>query len=79
MVQAGDVLFVAGSPVAGGERSGTPRETDKGLLMALSTKDGSVLGEVSLDSPPVFDGMAAAGVALYLSLEDGRLACLRGM
>ncbi len=77
MIQAGDVLFVAGAPAEGGERSGTPRDSDKGLLMAVSTSDGSVLGDVPLDSPPVFDGMAAAGGELYLSLENGSVTCLR--
>ncbi|NLS98012.1 MAG: PQQ-binding-like beta-propeller repeat protein [Planctomycetaceae bacterium] len=77
MVLTRDALFVAGSPVKGGERSGTPRQTDKGLLLAVSTKDGSVSGEVSLDSPPVFDGMAAGG-RLYLALETGSVACLAG-
>lgn len=76
MVRAGDLLFVAGAPAAGGERSGTPRDTDKGLLMAIATADGSVRGEMPLDRPPVFDGMAAAGGRLYLSLEDGSVACL---
>jgi hypothetical protein len=29
-----------------------------------------------LSSPPVFDGMAAAGGRLYLSLMDGSILCL---
>lgn len=76
MVKAGKVLFVAGAPAEGGERSGTPRTTDAGELLAISTTDGTVLGKLALDRPPVFDGMAAAGRKLYLSLENGSLACL---
>lgn len=78
MIQAGDMLFFAGAPVAGGERSSTPRDTDDGLLIVVSTRDGSVVGELPLERPPVFDGMAAAGGQLYLSLENGSVACLVG-
>jgi outer membrane protein assembly factor BamB len=78
MLKADDVLFVAGAPVEGEERSGTPRMTDKGQLLAISTTNGSVLAQVPLDSVPVFDGMAAAGRRLYLSLENGSVACLAG-
>jgi outer membrane protein assembly factor BamB len=76
MLHAGDVLFVAGAPAEGGERSGTPRDTDEGLLMAMSAGNGNVLSKISLGSPPVFDGMAAAGGRLYLSLENGSVTCL---
>ena len=76
MVKAGDVLFVAGTPVKAEERSGTPRKTDRGLLLAISTRNGDVLSEIHLDRSPVFDGMAAAGGQLFLSLENGSVACL---
>ena len=76
MVKAGDVLFVAGTPVEGEEQSGTFRETDEGLLLAISTANGNVMSEVPLDNVPVFDGMAAAGHRLYLSLENGSVTCL---
>ncbi len=78
MVKAGDVLFVAGAPVEGAERSGTPRATDTGLLLAVSTKDGSVVDDLRLDSSPVLDGMAAASGRLFVSLENGSVACLGG-
>jgi len=78
MVQAGDTLFVGGVPAEGGERSGTPRTSDAGLLLAVSANDGKVLEKLPLDSAPVFDGMAAANSRLYLSLENGDVACLRG-
>lgn len=78
LVKAGDTLFVAGAPVEGEERSGAPQETDKGLLLAISTSNGNVLSEVPLDSVPVFDGMAAAGHRLYLSFENGSVTCLDG-
>ena len=78
MVQAPNVLFIAGAPAEGGERSGTPRNTDKGLLLAVSTNDGSILGQLAMASAPTFDGMAAADGHLYLSLENGNVACLTG-
>ena len=48
------------------------------MLRAVSAADGKKLAEVKLDSPPVFDGMAAAGGRLYISLEDGRIVCMEG-
>ena len=66
MVLAGKVLFVAG-PMTG---------ADGAKLLAISTADGSELAQVQLDAPPVFDGMAAAGGRLYISLESGRLVCM---
>ncbi|MCX7016157.1 MAG: hypothetical protein NTW86_26965, partial [Candidatus Sumerlaeota bacterium] len=44
-------------------------------LAAVSAKDGARLGEVEIDSPPVFDGLIAAEGRLFASLEDGSLAC----
>jgi hypothetical protein len=49
-----------------------------GLLQAVSAEDGKKLAESKLDSIPVFDGMAAAGGKLFLSLQDGRVICLGG-
>jgi hypothetical protein len=45
-------------------------------LWAVSAADGQVLAEQSLDSPPVFDGMAAAQGCLFLTTMDGRALCL---
>ncbi len=49
-----------------------------GLLRAVSASDGQKAGELKLDSPPVFDGMAAAGGCLYLATMDGKVVCLGG-
>jgi len=78
MVLADKVLFVAGPPAdAGGATEG--RDEGRGaLLVAISASDGTELARCRLDSPPVFDGMAAAGGRLYLSLENGRLVCMDG-
>jgi len=48
------------------------------LLLAVSASDGKKLSEYSLDSLPVWDGMAAAGGRLYLTTEDGKVRCFAG-
>ncbi len=46
------------------------------VLWAVSADDGSKLAEVELDSPPVFDGMAAASGRLYVTTIGGQVVCL---
>ncbi|MBA7627550.1 hypothetical protein ES703_35013 [subsurface metagenome] len=51
-------------------------QADRGaVLYAVSTADGRKLAEYELDSPPVFDGMAAANGRLYLVSNDGKIIC----
>jgi len=85
MVLAGNTLFVAGptDPVSGVPHE--PTESDPlaealeaargGSLLAVSAGEGKTLSEQQLDSPPVFDGMAAAGGRLYVSGVNGELMC----
>ncbi|MFP4057622.1 MAG: PQQ-binding-like beta-propeller repeat protein [Candidatus Brocadiia bacterium] len=47
-----------------------------GRLIALGAADGQKLGETALRSPPVFDGLIAAGGRLYLATMDGKVLCL---
>jgi len=47
-----------------------------GLLWAIAKADGKRLAEHKLSSPPVFDGMAAAGGRLYVCTMDGAVYCL---
>ena len=47
-----------------------------GLLWAVSAADGQKLADYKLQSPPVFDGVIAAGGRLYLSLQDGAVLCM---
>ena len=47
-----------------------------GLLQAVSTLDGEKLAELSLESVPVWDGMAAAYGQVYLSLKNGKILCI---
>ena len=53
-----------------------PDEGRGAALIALSADDGTELGRCSLDSIPVFDGMAAAYGRLYISMKNGSLLCL---
>jgi outer membrane protein assembly factor BamB len=48
------------------------------MLHAVAAQTGKVLAEYRLDSPPVFDGLIAAGGKLYMTTVDGRLECLSG-
>ena len=80
MVKAGQTLFVAGPPdVLDADDPYAAFEGRKGAaLVAVSASDGRKLAQRTLDAPPVFDGMIAAGGRLLVALEDGSLACLAG-
>ena len=90
MVVGGEIMFIAGPPErtsteGSGEQSLILKNPDEalaawmgkkgGLLWAVSTIDGKKLAEYKLDSPPVFDGMAASTGRLYLATQDGTLHC----
>ena len=45
------------------------------VLLALSTKDGKILAEYQLDTPPVLDGMAVSGGRLLVSTVGGKVLC----
>ncbi len=47
-----------------------------GELHILDAETGTPVSKVKLDSPPVWDGMAAAAGRLYVSTRDGRVICL---
>jgi len=49
-----------------------------GVLAVFSKEDGRKLAEQRLDSPPVYDGMAAARGRLFLVTADGSVACFSG-
>ena len=48
-----------------------------GVLWAVAPADGSRLAQLELGSPPVFDGMAAAGGRLFLATMAGEVVCLK--
>ena len=47
-------------------------------LWGVSVSDGKKVAELRIDSPPVWDGMAASGGRLYLSTLAGEVLCVRG-
>jgi hypothetical protein len=76
-VLAGDNLFLAGPPDVFSSEEPAATFTGKrgGLLCVLSAADGSELAKYDLASPPVFDGMAAAGRRLYMTTTGGEVLC----
>jgi hypothetical protein len=80
MVLAGQTLFVTGSPDVVNPNDPWASLEGRGgsLLQAVSTADGSILSDLTLDSAPIFDGMAAAYGRLYISMQDGSVICMAG-
>ena len=75
MVLTPDRLLVAGPPETALTERGIFDGENGARLAVVSTKDGATQGEYKLASLPVYDGMAAAGGRLFVSLQDGRLLC----
>jgi len=81
MVLAGDVLFVAGTPVQfppdePAEKYEAAYEGRMGGIMwAVSATDGSKLAEYRLDAAPAWDGLAAAENRLFLCTSSGSVVC----
>jgi len=78
MVKAGDTLFLAGPPdVLDPKDPYAAFEARKAAqVVAVSATDGRILAKYKLESPPVFDGVIAAGGRLFASLRDGSVVCL---
>ena len=68
VILAGETAYMAGVPIPG-------KQDQKPELWVLAGADGKKLQVLTLDSPPVYDGLSAAGGRLYVATEDGRLAC----
>ncbi len=87
MVLAGDTLHLAGPPELLALSDGTVGRQDLiaaqtaydgeggAVLCAVSANNGELLQQTELDSPPVLDGLIAAGGRLYLVTMDGRVSC----
>lgn len=80
MVLADDHVFFAGPPdlFATDDPIAALEGKKGGTLVVLNKQQGNQVATLSLDSPPVFDGMAAAGRAIYMATMDGQVVCLRG-
>ncbi|MFW6107071.1 MAG: PQQ-binding-like beta-propeller repeat protein [bacterium] len=79
MVCAGDVVFVAGSPdvVDPEDPHGAWEGRKGGVLAAVSAAEGERLAQHKLPSAPIWDGLAAAHGALFVSGTDGKVLCIR--
>ena len=77
---AGDVLFVAGTPLKfpKGDLSKAYDGRMGGMLWAVSAKDGSKLAGYTLDAPPLWDSMVVVKGKLLLCTSDGQLHCFVG-
>jgi hypothetical protein len=74
MVKAGATLYLSG----GHSVKQLLGEEPGGMLQAFAAADGREQGSaMALKVAPVFDGMAAAQEALFISLTDGSLVCLK--
>jgi len=80
MVIAGETLVIAGPPDVLDAKDPLAAFEGRagGVLWTISAKDGKKIAECKLASPPVFDGMIAAGGKLYLATRDGKIACMGG-
>ncbi|MBT3199486.1 MAG: PQQ-binding-like beta-propeller repeat protein [Phycisphaerales bacterium] len=79
MVLAGDTLLTAGPPdeIPADDPLAALQGRKGAILTSVSTKDGKTQGEYKLDHPPVFDGMAAAGKALFVVLKNRQIVCFK--
>jgi outer membrane protein assembly factor BamB len=70
MLHVGDLLFIGGMPLAG------DIDDNPGHIRMLACSDGKSNGQLSLESPPVWDGMAATEGRLFIACADGSVVCL---
>ena len=80
MVHANDLLFLGGTPYSASQvdLAATYEGTKGGLVSVMSASNGEKVGQCNIETPPVWDGMAAANGRLYISLENGTLLALKG-
>ena len=76
MVLAGAIIFAAGAGPAPGKAPEEQGVSPTPLLLVISASDGSELARYPIAAAPVFNGMAAAGSELFLTLENGQLLCM---
>jgi outer membrane protein assembly factor BamB len=78
MVLAGENLFFAGPPnIFESDDPQRAWEGCEGGKLCVVSRSGKQLGLLDLESPPIFDGLAAANQRLYAATMDGSVVCLR--
>ncbi|MGM0490383.1 MAG: PQQ-binding-like beta-propeller repeat protein [Planctomycetota bacterium] len=77
MVATEALLFVAGPPdvLDPDDPMAAFEGREGGLLWAVAKENGERRSELQLDSPPIFDGLSAAGGKLFASLKNGAVQC----
>ena len=77
MVLTDKILFFSGSPDVIPEDDPLAALEGRfgGKLWAVSKDGGEKLAEYDIASPPVFDGLIAAGGKLYMVTCDGKVRC----
>lgn len=75
-VRAIEQLSDKGIRQALAEQSAALRGEKGGILCVVSAADGKKLAEGTLDTIPVFDGMAAANGRLFIAQAGGRIVCM---
>ncbi|MCE9548154.1 MAG: PQQ-binding-like beta-propeller repeat protein [Planctomycetia bacterium] len=79
LLQADQTLFAAGPPdlLQEHQAEGSAALAGKrnGTLQAISAADGHTVASYPIESPPVFDGLAAAGGRLLMCTLDGNVIC----
>jgi len=77
MVLTDKILFFSGSPdlIPADDPLAALEGRFGGKLWAVSKDGGEKLAEYVIASPPVFDGMIAAGGKLFMVTRDGKVRC----
>jgi len=78
MLKSGGRLYLAGMPTEIPDND--PHAAYEGrmgaTILIVSASDGSEVANYPIDSPVVWDGLAAAGGRLYLTTTDGKILCM---
>jgi outer membrane protein assembly factor BamB len=78
MVKTPNILFVAGPDGGGAAPPAALTGEAQAKLFAIDPATGDVLAKMPLPSPPVWDGMIAAGDSIFLTLRNGDVLSLWG-
>jgi outer membrane protein assembly factor BamB len=79
MLLAGESLVIAGAPDVVDKKDpwGAFEDRKGGVLQVYSKQTGKKTAEVKLDSAPVYDGLAAAGGKIFITLQNGSVVSLK--
>jgi hypothetical protein len=75
--QGSDRLVLAGPPATAFASSEILHGEEGGLLGIVDAATGRSLSQISLDAPPIFDGMSVARGRIVLSLTSGAVVSFK--